>query len=56
MKYAVAAAMALSPSLALADPGHAAPVFHTHAWETGLAVIAAIVIAGLAIHIFRGQK
>ena len=44
------------PSLALADPGHAAPVFHTHAWETGLALVAAIVVAGLIFHKFRSQK
>jgi hypothetical protein len=46
----------IAPSLALAHPGHSAPVFHTHAWETGLALVAAIVVAGLIFHKFRSQK
>ena len=46
----------LAPTLALAHPGHGAPVFHSHAWEIGLALVAAIVVAGLIIHFRRTDK
>jgi hypothetical protein len=46
----------LAPTLALAHPGHGAPVFHSHAWEIGLALVAAIVVGGLIIHFRRTDK
>jgi hypothetical protein len=52
----VVGAGTLAPSLVVAHPGHGAPVFHSHAWEIGLALVAAIVVAGLVIHFRRTDK
>ncbi|MCB9930380.1 MAG: hypothetical protein H6844_13330 [Alphaproteobacteria bacterium] len=41
---------------ALAHPGHGAPVFHTHAWEIGLAVVAAIVLVGIGLRALGKRK
>lgn len=51
-----AGAGALLPSLALAHPGHGAPLFHSHAWEIGLALVAAVVGIGFAIRAYRRRK
>lgn len=51
-----AGASSLLPSLALAHPGHGAPLFHSHEWEIGLALVAAIVGIGFAIRTYRRRK
>jgi len=51
-----ATAATLVPTLALAHPGHGAPLFHSHAWEIGLALVAAVVGIGLAIRAYRRRK
>lgn len=51
-----AGASALLPSLALAHPGHGAPVVHSHEWEIGLALVAAIVGIGFAVRAYRSRK
>jgi hypothetical protein len=56
MKALTAAAIAFFPSLALAHPGHGAPVFHSHAWEIGLGLVAVIVVAGLVIRTCGREK
>ena len=47
-----AGAGALLPSLALAHPGHGAPLFHSHAGEIALALVAAVV----GIRAYRRRK
>ena len=42
---AVAAAL---PGLALAHPGHDGALGHLHAWDTGLALLAALAVAVMA--------
>ncbi len=44
------------PGLAVAHPGHDAPLFHTHQWEIGLALAAAAVMAVLVYRIYRKKK
>ncbi len=56
MTAAVAGAGAVLPSLAIAHPGHDAPLFHSHEWEIGLALVATIVGIGFAIRAYRSRK
>ncbi len=36
------------PGIALAHPGHDGALGHLHAWDTGLALLAALAIGGAA--------
>jgi len=47
---------AVLPSLAFAHPGHGAPLFHSHEWEIGLALVAAVIGVGFAIRAYRRRK
>ena len=36
------------PGVALAHPGHDGALGHLHAWDTGLALLAALAVGGVA--------
>ena len=45
MKYLIRAVFALSPLTVFADPGHGAPVLHTHGQEVvGWIIVASVVL------------
>ena len=48
-------ATATLPGLALAHPGHDGALGHLHAWDIGLALLAAIAIGGIAYWGARGR-
>lgn len=56
MKHLIHAVFALSPLAVLADPGHGAPVVHTHWWEVIGWVVVVGAVGWIAVQFFRAKN